>query len=76
MYLHPLPEGALDILLSKDLVIVPELNFQGQWSALLRMERVNAESITQYTGLPFKAGALADRIETMVRQQKEGKVPV
>ena len=76
MYLHPLPEGALDILLSKDLVIVPELNFQGQWSALLRMDRVKAESITQYTGLPFKAGALADRIETMVRRHQEGKVPV
>ncbi len=75
MYLHPLPEGALDILQSKDLVIVPELNFQGQWSALLRMDRVRAESITQYTGLPFKASALADRIETMVLRQQEGKVP-
>ena len=76
MYLHPLPDGALDALQSKELVIVPELNYQGQWSALLRMDRVKAESITQYTGLPFKAGALADRIETMVHQLQEGKALV
>ncbi|NQW17240.1 MAG: 2-oxoacid:acceptor oxidoreductase family protein [Chloroflexi bacterium] len=74
MFLHPLPDGALGILKSKDLVIVPELNYQGQWSALLRMDRVKAESITQYTGLPFKAGLLADRIETMVLQHQEGKI--
>jgi len=74
MYLNPLPDGLLDLLKSKDLVIVPELNYQGQWSALLRMDRVNAESITQYTGLPFKSGLLADRVETMVMQHQEGKV--
>jgi 2-oxoglutarate ferredoxin oxidoreductase subunit alpha len=74
MYLHPLPPGLLDVLQSKDLVIVPELNFQGQWSGILRMDRVTAESITQYTGLPFKGSELVDRVEAMIRQQQDKKV--
>ena len=74
MYLHPLPTGFLEKLRSKDLVIVPELNFQGQWSGILRMDRVIAESITQYTGLPFKGSELVDRIEAMIRQHQHEKV--
>jgi hypothetical protein len=38
------------------------------------MDRVKAESITQYTGLPFKSGLLADRVETMIMQHQEGKI--
>ena len=76
MFLHPLPEGALERLRTKELVIVPELNYQGQWSAILRSMSVKAESITQYTGLPFKAGDLADRIEAMVKEHQMGKVLV
>ena len=66
MYLNPLPPKLLEELLSKDLVIVPELNYQGQFASVLRSLRVNAEAITQYTGLPFKAGELAQRIRSMI----------
>ena len=60
--LNPLPEAVLSILKSGKRVIVPELNYLGQWSALLRQDGVNAESITQYTGLPFRPADLVDSI--------------
>ncbi len=62
MFLNPLPKAMVEELRSKRLVLVPELNFMGQLSAHLRSLGVNAESITQYTGLPFKE---ADLIETI-----------
>jgi 2-oxoglutarate ferredoxin oxidoreductase subunit alpha len=65
MYLNPLPPKLLEELKQKDLVIVPELNYQGQFSSILRSLGVKAESITQYTGLPFKAKTLVDRIGEM-----------
>ena len=69
--LHPLPEAVLDELKKKKLVIVPELNFQGQWSGLLRQEGVNAISITQYTGLPFRPGDLADQVRQRLEATKK-----
>lgn len=74
MFLHPLPEGLIEKLRSKELVLVPELNYQGQWSYLLRADRVQAESITQYTGLPFKASELADRLEAAIKSHVGRKV--
>ena len=68
MFLHPLPDGLLESLRGKDLVIVPELNYQGQWSSILRSEGVKAESITRYDGLPFKYAELAERIKARVEQ--------
>ena len=65
MYLNPLPPRLLDELLGKDLVIVPELNYQGQWATILRSMRVKAEAITQYTGLPFKVSDLIARINAI-----------
>ena len=65
MYLNPLPPKLLEELKQKELVIVPELNYQGQFSGILRSLGVKAESITQYTGLPFKARMLVDRITEM-----------
>jgi len=62
MYLNPLPEKLLTKLQSKKLVIVPELNYLGQFSSLLRSQSINAQSITQYTGLPFKVQYLIDKI--------------
>jgi 2-oxoglutarate/2-oxoacid ferredoxin oxidoreductase subunit alpha len=56
--LHPLPEEILSILKSGKRIIVPELNYLGQWSALLRQEGYKAESITQYTGMPFRPADL------------------
>ena len=62
MYLNPLSEKLLTKLQSKKLVIVPELNYLGQFSSLLRSQGLNAQSITQYTGLPFKVQYLIDKI--------------
>ena len=66
MFLNPLPPALLAELRSKDLVIVPELNYQGQLAGILRGLRVNAEAITQYTGLPFKANELAARVKELL----------
>ena len=74
MYLHPLPSRLLEELREKDLVIVPELNYQGQFASLLRSQGVNAEAITQYTGLPFKVGDLTQRVREVVRSRMEGMV--
>ena len=65
MFLNPLPPKMLEELKKKDLVIVPELNYQGQFSIILRSMGVKAESITQYTGLPFKARTLVAKITEM-----------
>jgi 2-oxoglutarate ferredoxin oxidoreductase subunit alpha len=72
MFLNPLPPRLLEELKHKRLVIVPELNYQGQFSGLLRAEGVKAQSITQYTGLPFKVSDLIRQITAMVQTcQKE-----
>ncbi len=63
MFLNPLPTALLDELRSKDLVIVPELNYQGQFASVLRSQGVRAEAITQYTGLPFRPTELGERIK-------------
>jgi 2-oxoglutarate ferredoxin oxidoreductase subunit alpha len=62
MFLNPLPPKLLEELRQKELVIVPELNYQGQFSSILRSLGVRAESITQYTGLPFKVRDLVNRV--------------
>lgn len=64
--LNPLPEEVLEVLKSGKRVIVPELNYLGQWSALLRQDGINAESITQYTGLPFRPADLVDSIGGLI----------
>ena len=71
MYVSPLPKKMLEELRTKDLVIVPELNFQGQMAGLLRSQGVKAEAITQYTGLPFGARNLAKRIKAMLTKAGE-----
>ncbi|MCI0797027.1 MAG: 2-oxoacid:acceptor oxidoreductase subunit alpha [Chloroflexi bacterium] len=74
MFLNPLPPKLLEELKQKDLVIVPELNFQGQFSSILRSYGVRAESITQITGLPFKVSFLVEKIGEMAQQVSEKKV--
>lgn len=71
MFLNPMPPALLKELQSKDLVIVPELNYQGQLAGVLRGKWVPAEAITQYTGLPFKAHDLAERIKEMLSSNTE-----
>jgi len=66
MYLNPLPPNLLEELRSKELVLVPELNYLGQFAARLRQLGVKAEAITQYTGLPFKVGDLIRRVTERV----------
>lgn len=74
MYLNPLPKDLLEELRQKDLVLVPELNYMGQFSSVLRSQGVKAESITQYTGLPFKVGDLANRITERLEQEQKVSV--
>lgn len=62
MLLSPLPPALLAELQQKELVIVPELNYQGQFAGLLRSWGVNAQAITQYTGLPFKVRDLVAQV--------------
>ena len=66
--LNPLPEDIKEELKRKKLVIVPELNYQGQWSSILRMEGINAVSVTQFTGLPFKPTELANKISDKIKE--------
>ena len=66
MFVSPLPAKMLAELRSKDLVIVPELNVQGQMALNLRSQGIKAEAITQYTGLPFGPRNLADRIKELL----------
>ena len=68
--LNPLPKEVIKQLKQKKLVIVPELNFQGQWSSILRMEGINAISVTQYTGLPFKPTDLSEKILDKIKETK------
>ena len=76
MFLNPLPKELLEELRQKDLVLVPELNYMGQFSSILRSQGVKAESITQYTGLPFKVGELASRIAERLEQEQKVSVTV
>ena len=70
MYLNPLPPALLEELRRKELVFVPELNYLGQFSSVLRQLGVRAESITQYTGLPFKVSDLVTRIRERIGAER------
>jgi 2-oxoglutarate ferredoxin oxidoreductase subunit alpha len=74
MFLNPLPPKLLEELKQKDLVIVPELNYQGQFSSVLRSLGVKAQSITQYTGLPFKVRDLVANITEMTQSHRKEMV--
>ena len=73
MALNPLPEKMKAALERANIVIVPELNYMGQWSAVLRQHGYRAESVTQYTGLPFKPATLVDRIAARVAELRTEK---
>jgi 2-oxoglutarate ferredoxin oxidoreductase subunit alpha len=76
MQLNPLPPKLLEELRKKDLVLVPELNYLGQFAGLLRAQGVRAEAITQYTGTPFKVSDLVARITDRVQARKRELVQV
>ena len=71
MLLHPLPPKLLEELREKELVIVPELNYQGQFASILRSLGVKAQAITQYTGLPFKVRDVVDRIRELANSARK-----
>ena len=70
MFLNPLPPKLLEELKQKELVIVPELNFQGQFANILRSHGVRAEAITKYTGLPFKVRDLMGEVTELVNSKR------
>ena len=76
MYLNPLPPDLLNELRLKDLVLVPELNYLGQFASFLRSQGVNADAITQYTGIPFKVSDLAERVASRLRAERKESVAV
>jgi len=69
MFINPMPPALVEELRAKDLVIVPELNYLGQFSSVLRGMGINAHSIRQYTGLPFKEGFLVEQVQAMIKAQ-------
>lgn len=74
MFLNPLPAKLLEELKRKELVIVPELNYQGQFASILRSQGVRAEAITQYTGLPFKVRDLVNLVTHRVNALRKEMV--
>ena len=71
--LNPLPEKVKQALDKANFILVPELNYMGQWSAILRQHGYKAESITQYTGLPFKPDTLVQKIQARIEEIKSLK---
>jgi|TARA_B110001454_G_scaffold210079_1_gene224244 2-oxoglutarate ferredoxin oxidoreductase subunit alpha len=63
MYLNPLPEELLAELRTKEKVLVPELNYMGQFAGHLRQLGIKAETINQYTGLPWRVSDLKEEIK-------------
>ena len=76
MFLSPLNPALLEELRQKELVLVPELNFLGQFSSILRQHGVNARSIKQYTGLPFKVASLVKTVTAEIVAHAASKVGV
>jgi 2-oxoglutarate ferredoxin oxidoreductase subunit alpha len=65
-HLNPFPSDLGAILRRHDRVVIPEMNL-GQLATLIRARYlVDALSITQVTGLPFKADELAESLRTIV----------
>lgn len=66
--LSPLPVDAIqEFIDSVEIVLVPEVNYQGQFARLIQAEMgVRVLSYTQYTGLPFKRLDLLHKIHDLV----------
>ena len=61
-HLNPFPGNLGDVLAAYERVVVPEMNL-GQLALLVRGRYlVDAQSLTQVRGLPFRAADLADRL--------------
>jgi 2-oxoglutarate ferredoxin oxidoreductase subunit alpha len=67
-HLNPLPSDLGDILKRYDKVVIPEMNL-GQLAMLIRARYlVDAISVTQVRGMPFKADELAEMLQGVIHQ--------
>ncbi|SHG07260.1 2-oxoglutarate ferredoxin oxidoreductase subunit alpha [Jatrophihabitans endophyticus] len=65
-HLNPFPDDLGDLLRRYDKVVVPEMNL-GQLATLIRAKYlVDAISVTQVRGLPFKADELAEMLQGVI----------
>ena len=65
-HLNPLPSDLGDILGRYDKVVIPEMNL-GQLATLIRAKYlVDAVSVTQVRGMPFKAEELAEMLQGVI----------
>jgi 2-oxoglutarate ferredoxin oxidoreductase subunit alpha len=65
-HLNPFPADLGDILRRYDKVVIPEMNL-GQLATLIRAKYlVDAISVTQVRGLPFKADELGDMLQGVI----------
>jgi 2-oxoglutarate ferredoxin oxidoreductase subunit alpha len=68
VHLNPFPADLGDVLKRYDRVLVPEVNL-GQLSRLLRAEYlVDARSLTQVSGIPFRAAAMESAILQLIEE--------
>ncbi|MDT4945555.1 MAG: 2-oxoglutarate/2-oxoacid ferredoxin oxidoreductase subunit alpha, partial [Pseudonocardiales bacterium] len=65
-HINPFPSDLGDILARYDKVVIPEMNL-GQLAMLIRARYlVDAISVTQVRGLPFKAEELAEMLQGVI----------
>ncbi|MDT4939307.1 MAG: 2-oxoglutarate/2-oxoacid ferredoxin oxidoreductase subunit alpha [Pseudonocardiales bacterium] len=65
-HINPFPADLGDVLARYDKVVIPEMNL-GQLALLVRAKYlVDALSVTQVRGLPFKADELADMLQGVI----------
>jgi 2-oxoglutarate ferredoxin oxidoreductase subunit alpha len=68
VHLNPFPADLGDVLKRYERVLVPEVNL-GQLSRLLRAEYlVDARSLTQVSGIPFRAAAMESAILQLIEE--------
>ncbi|MCW2498214.1 2-oxoacid:acceptor oxidoreductase subunit alpha [Jatrophihabitans sp.] len=65
-HINPFPDDLGDILARYEKVVIPEMNL-GQLAMLIRAKYlIDAISVTQVRGLPFKADELADMLTSVI----------
>ena len=68
-HLNPFPANLGDVLARYDKVVIPEMNL-GQLALLIRGKYlIDAVSVTQVRGMPFKAAELAEMLTGVIEQE-------
>ena len=71
VHLNPFPADLGDVLKRYDKVLVPEVNL-GQLSRLLRAEYlVDAQSLTQVSGIPFRAASMESALLELIEESAD-----